>query len=71
MKPVVFILDIDGTLIGDISQQVMMFDMLDEIKASKKLLDMDEFNVKTATLIYKYKSRKLKERLGCLMEQFY
>jgi hypothetical protein len=46
MKPVVFILDIDGTLIGDISQQVMMFDMLDEIKASKKLLDMDEFKYK-------------------------
>lgn len=46
MKPLIFILDLDGTVIGDISQQVMLFDMLEEIKLSKKQLDLEEFKYK-------------------------
>jgi histidinol phosphatase-like enzyme len=32
MKPYIFIFDIDGTLIGDITPQVMMYDIVQEIK---------------------------------------
>lgn len=34
MKPIIYILDIDGTIIGDITHQVMVYDIINSIKAS-------------------------------------
>lgn len=36
MTPYVFVIDIDGTLIGDISPQVMMYDIVQEVKRLKQ-----------------------------------
>ena len=50
-KPFVLILDIDGTLIGDISPQVMLYDIVKEMKKNKGNVTFDNND-----LIYKLKN---------------
>jgi hypothetical protein len=58
MKPYIFILDIDGTLIGDISQQVMIYDIVQEIKKNRGIIN---FNINN--LIYKLKNGIIRPHL--------
>ena len=45
LKPLIFILDIDGTMIGDISPQVMINDLINDMKFDKCKIQMDKMAV--------------------------
>ena len=69
--PFIFILDIDGTLIGDISPQVMLYEMVQEMKTTSKKTAMT-FDVKDLT--YKLENGILrpyfKEFVELMVSQF-
>jgi hypothetical protein len=57
--PYVFILDIDGTMIGDIGPQVMMYDIISELRRGKEKIFFD-----TNDLIEKLKSGVVRPHLA-------